>query len=53
MTLGSVIVLSGFVYASACRISADVTELGISRGKRMALFCLLVGIFVDMFIYFG
>ncbi len=48
MTLGTGIVLSGFAYGSACRLSKDVTELGITRGRRMALFCLVVGIAVDL-----
>lgn len=47
MTIGSIIVLSGFVYASACRLANDVSELGITRGRRMALFCLLIGICVE------
>ena len=50
MTLGTGIVLSGFAYASACRLSTKVSEIGITRGRRLALFCLVLGIAVDMFI---
>ena len=49
MTLGTGIVLSGFSYGCACRLSDSVTELGITRGRRMALFCLVLGIAVDLF----
>ena len=49
MTLGTGIVLSGFAYGCACRLSPDVTELGITIGRRMALFCLALGIAVDLF----
>lgn len=48
MTLGTGIVLAGFAYGCACRLSRDVSEVGITRGRRMALFCLLLGIAVDM-----
>jgi len=49
MTLGTGIVLSGFGYACACRLSTDVSSTGIKRGRIMALFCLVVGISVDVF----
>jgi len=49
MTLGTGIVLSGFAYACSCRLSPDVSEMGISRGRRLALFCLVLGIAVDIF----
>jgi len=50
MTIGSIIVLSGFMYASAGRLSANVSELGITRGRHMALFCLVLGIAVEAFL---
>ncbi len=53
MTLGSIIVLSGFMYASACRLSASVSELGITRGRQMAVFCLGLGMAVDMLVKVG
>ena len=49
MTLGTGIVLGGFAYACACRLSDGVTEVGITRGRRLALSCLVLGIFVDLF----
>ncbi len=49
MTLGTGIILGGFAYGCACRLSKDVTELGITRGRRLALFCLMLGIAVDLF----
>ena len=48
MTLGTGIVLGGFAYAIACRLSDGVTELGITRGRKMASWCLVLGIAVDM-----
>jgi len=48
ITLGTGIVMSGFAYACSCRLSGNVTELGITRGRHLALFCLVLGIAVDM-----
>lgn len=47
MTLGTGIVLGGFGYAMACRLSKDVSHVGIKMGRRVALFCLVLGICVD------
>lgn len=48
MTLGTAIVLGGFAYACSCRLAANVSELGITRGRRLALFCLVLGVAVDL-----
>ena len=48
ITLGTGIVMSGFAYACACRLATNTSELGIIRGRRLALFCLVLGIAVDM-----
>ena len=48
MTLGTGIVISGFAYACSCRLAVNVAELGITRGRRLALFCLVLGIAVDL-----
>ena len=47
MSLGSVIVLSGIIYASACRLG-DVTELGIRKGRQVAWIYLGLGIGIDL-----
>lgn len=48
MTLGTGIVLGGFAYACSCRLAADVSQIGIKRGRNLALFCLVLGIAVDL-----
>jgi len=49
MSLGTGIVVSGFAYGCACHLGNNVSHLGIIRGRRMALFCLALGITVDLF----
>ena len=49
MTLGVSIVLGGWAYACVCRLSEAVSEIGITRGRRMALFCTCLGIVIDIF----
>ena len=49
MTLGTGIVLGCFAYACSCRLSGSVSDLGITRGRRLAFFCLALGIAVDLF----
>lgn len=48
ITLGTGIVMSGFAYACSCRLATNTSELGITRGRIVALFCLVLGIAVDM-----
>ena len=45
--LSSVIILSGVIYGSACRLSSDVSELGIKRGKRFAYLYLSIGLIIE------
>ena len=49
MTLGKGIVLAGFAYGCSCSLGSNVSESRITRGRRMALFCLVLGIAVDLF----
>lgn len=47
MTIGIAIILGGWAYACACRISVEVSELGIIKGRVMALFCTCLGFAID------
>lgn len=53
MTLGSIIIISGFVFASSCALSGTVTGSGLHQGKRFAGICLVVGIVVDVVFKMG
>ena len=45
--LSSVIILSGVIYACACRLVSDVSELGITRGRSFAYLYLSIGLIIE------
>lgn len=48
MSIGAVIILSGFIYASAAGISSTVNNRGYTEAKWTATFCLVLGIAVEL-----
>ena len=48
MTLGIAIILGGWAYAVSAMITNNVTNVGVDKTRRMALFCMCLGIFVDV-----
>ena len=44
MTIGTTIIICGFVYASSCVLSKTVTDLGMLIGVAVAAACLYTGI---------
>ena len=47
MSIGAVIILSGFLYVSAAGLSGTINNKGYTQAKRAAWFCLALGIAVE------
>ena len=48
MTIGMVIVLSGFMFMSANALSSTVNSKGYAQSRNIGMFCLFVGILLEV-----
>ena len=53
MSIGSVIIMSGWVYASSAIAASSVTNTGVAKSKSTAIILTLLGIAVDAAFYIG